>query len=604
MLNTGAHVSDTAPAVRFPLAGRAVLGTATAEGRSWLRDTYGLSDTELGIIALALEAEFGGERPTVGDALTRIPGATRSDFRVQGPLLAERLLVLVQDPGAIRPPLVAHRLALDDQIVDVLLGESGLDRRLSGCCTLTAASPRSWDAVPLAEARRVALLDTVRAAWPYRPLVLHFHGPADSGRGTTARALAAELGAPLLTLYDLPTPDTMARALREATLQGALLYVTAPGPPLTGLPAHPGIVILSGAVPWTAPPGAPTLGVHEVSFTRPGYEVRHRVWTARLSEAGLDPAHARELAARFTFGPGQIAAAVAAVAASDPGVVVRDGLFAAARAQTGHGLGALARRTEPTRTWDDLVLPDDALAQLEELCDHVIHQRKVWQEWGFAERIGYGRGTTALFSGPPGTGKTLAAEVVAARLGLDLYTVELSRMLSKYVGETEKNLERIFTEAAGTDAVLLFDEADALFGKRSEVRDAHDRYANIQISYLLQRMERYEGVALLATNLRQHLDPAFTRRLTFLIDFPLPGEEERRGLWERALPPRTPREEGLDLSEFARAYQLSGGGIRNIALRAAFLAAAAGRPVGAGDLRAAAAREHQKMGLVLPGGTG
>jgi SpoVK/Ycf46/Vps4 family AAA+-type ATPase len=208
-------------------------------------------------------------------------------------------------------------------------------------------------------------------------------------------------------------------------------------------------------------------------------------------------------------------------------------------------------------------------------------------------------GTVALFTGPPGTGKTMAAEVLSGELGLDLFKIDLSAMISKYIGETEKNLERIFTAAAGTDAILMFDEADALFGKRSQVRDSHDRYANIEVSYLLQRIEQYDGIAILATNLREHLDAAFTRRLQFVIDFPFPDETERRRIWECCLPAGAPREAGIDFERLGQ-FQLSGGHIRNVVLHAAFLAAAEDGPIGMGHMLQAVRREHYKMGKVTP----
>ena len=218
---------------------------------------------------------------------------------------------------------------------------------------------------------------------------------------------------------------------------------------------------------------------------------------------------------------------------------------------------------------------------------------------GFGSKLSRGRGTAALFAGPPGTGKTMAAEVVAGDLGLDLCTIDLSAVVSKYIGETEKNLERIFSAAEDANAILFFDEADALFGKRSEVQDAHDRYANIEVAYLLQRMEQYDGIAILATNLRQHLDDAFTRRLAFVVDFPFPGDAERRQIWELALA-GAPLAAGADLDRLARGFRLSGGSIRNAALQAAFLAAGDGTPIGMPHLQDAVRRELRKMGKVAP----
>ena len=219
-------------------------------------------------------------------------------------------------------------------------------------------------------------------------------------------------------------------------------------------------------------------------------------------------------------------------------------------------------------------------------------------EWGFGRRGADGLGTSVLFTGGSGTGKTTAAQIIAGELGLDMFTVDLSRVVSKYIGETEKNLGRIFDAARDADAVLLFDEADSLFGKRSEVRDSHDRYANIEVSFLLQRIEQFDGVAILATNLRQHLDDALLRRLAFCVSFPVPDEESRRRIWE-VVWPDVPRADGVDLDLLARRFPLSGGNIRNIALAASFLAAADGGVVRMDHLMHATRREYQKLGRNL-----
>ncbi len=273
-----------------------------------------------------------------------------------------------------------------------------------------------------------------------------------------------------------------------------------------------------------------------------------------------------------------------------------EGLFAEARAQSARRLDKLAARIAPNASWDDLVVPDEVLVQLHELGAWVAHRGRVLGDWGFARRLSRGRGVTALFAGPSGTGKTMAAEVVAAELGLDLYRIDLSGVVSKYIGETEKNLDRIFRAAEDANAVLFFDEADALFGKRSEVRDSHDRYANLEISYLLQKMETYDGVAILATNLRDNLDEAFMRRLAFIVTFPFPDEEERRRIWELVWPAETPLADDLDFDALAAAHRLSGGQIKNAALAAAYLAAGNGGVVAGEHLESALRREYEKLG--------
>jgi SpoVK/Ycf46/Vps4 family AAA+-type ATPase len=271
---------------------------------------------------------------------------------------------------------------------------------------------------------------------------------------------------------------------------------------------------------------------------------------------------------------------------------LRDG----ARGQNSAGLERLARRITPTVGWDDLVLPVTVLDSLRELTARARYRDQVLDRWNMRPGGGRGRGVAGLFAGDSGTGKTMSAEVIASELGMDLYTVNLATVVDKYIGETEKNLERIFTEAAGVNGVLLFDEADAIFGKRSEVKDARDRYANVESAYLLQRMETFDGFAILATNLRANLDEAFTRRLDTVVDFPLPDAEHRLLLWDRCLGGLLPRSGDLDLDFLATAFELAGGHIRSAAVTAAYLAAAADRPVEMGDAVGAVAREYQKLG--------
>jgi SpoVK/Ycf46/Vps4 family AAA+-type ATPase len=274
-------------------------------------------------------------------------------------------------------------------------------------------------------------------------------------------------------------------------------------------------------------------------------------------------------------------------------------LFAAARSLSSRDLTALAHRIEPNYTWVDIVLPEDTLAQLREVCQRVAHHQRVLGEWGFGKKISLGKGVNALFAGPSGTGKTMAAEIIANELRLDVYKIDLSAVVSKYIGETEKNVERIFTAAENANAILFFDEADALFGKRSEVRDSHDRYANVEISYLLQKMEEYEGIAILATNLRQNLDESFVQRLTFTVHFPAPDEASRRRIWAKIWPVETPRDADLDLDFLARQFKLSGGNIKNIALAAAYLAAEDDSTVTMAHIVRATRRKYQKLGKPL-----
>jgi hypothetical protein len=275
------------------------------------------------------------------------------------------------------------------------------------------------------------------------------------------------------------------------------------------------------------------------------------------------------------------------------GTVPEGALWDACRAQARPRLDDLAQRIEPQARWDHLVLPMAQREVLRQMAAGVAQRVGVHEGWGFGGGGGRGSGMAALFVGASGTGKTLAAEVVAGEVGLDLYRIDLSQVVSKYIGETEKNLSRVFDAAEEGGAILLFDEADALFGKRSEVRDSHDRYANIEVSYLLQRMETYQGLAILTTNLRGALDPAFLRRIRYLVQFPFPGQAERAEIWRRVFPPEAPTE-GLDPERLGR-LTAAGGNIRNIALNGAFLAAAANEPIRMGHLLQAARAEYAKL---------
>jgi SpoVK/Ycf46/Vps4 family AAA+-type ATPase len=256
-------------------------------------------------------------------------------------------------------------------------------------------------------------------------------------------------------------------------------------------------------------------------------------------------------------------------------------------------LEGLAQRIEASVTWDDLVLPDVQKETLRTIAVQLRHRIQVHERWGFAEKSRRGLGIGALFSGPSGTGKTMAAEVLAHKLGLDLYRIDLASVVSKYIGETEKNLRRVFDAAEESGAILLFDEADALFGRRSEVKDSHDRYANVEVSYLLQRMEAYRGLAILTTNMKSALDPAFLRRLRFVMQFPFPEHAQRAEIWRRIFPAATPID-GVDASRLA-LLRLAGGNIRHIAMNAAFLAADEGAPVRMHHLQVAARGEYAKL---------
>ncbi|MDT8307825.1 MAG: ATP-binding protein, partial [Anaerolineae bacterium] len=332
------------------------------------------------------------------------------------------------------------------------------------------------------------------------------------------------------------------------------------------------------------------------------FQRRRQLWERYLAEAGAPDLNVTPLANQFRFSAGQIRDAVATAAdlARWQQTPLRaEQLFAASRAHSNQKLGALATKIEPHFGWDDIVLPADTLAQLREMVNTVRQRPRVYHDWGFARRLSLGRGLNALFAGESGTGKTMAADVMAGELGLELYKIDLSAVVSKYIGETEKNLNQIFHEAETSNAILFFDEADALFGKRSEVRDSHDRYANVEISYLLQRMEAFDGAVILATNLRANLDEAFTRRLHYVVEFPFPEADDRERIWQVNVPPDVPLADDVEWAELAQRFRIAGGNIRNIILAAAFLAAEEESPLALRHLLHAARREYQKLGRLI-----
>ena len=341
------------------------------------------------------------------------------------------------------------------------------------------------------------------------------------------------------------------------------------------------------------------------SRDRPLLEVPCQPLTARESAAlwrctvpDLASA-ARELAVRFPLEPAaaaEVALDLAQTRALERRAVTVDDVARSVRARAGSAVGAGLKLVRPRAGWGQLVLPDGRLAQLREAIDRLLLQGTVLDDWRFlADRQG-SRGVRLLFAGPPGTGKTLAAEVLASTIGVDLLVVDLARVVSKWIGETEKNLAEVFDAAERARAVLLFDEADALFGRRTEVSDAHDRYANLETAYLLTRLERFHGLAVLATNLRQNLDPAFLRRLEFVVEFDEPGRAERLALWRCHLPASAPLAHDVDLAALAALYPITGALIRNAALAAAFMAAAERRPITAAHLTRAIRREYDKAG--------
>jgi AAA+ superfamily predicted ATPase len=469
---------------------------------------------------------------------------------------------------------------------------------------------------------------------------LFFHGPSGVGKLRTAKGLAASIHKPLL-IVDLSkminaTRDfdgMFKRVFREAQFQNALLYLAnlddlgrdeqALRGLLTNLTASNVLTILAGTQPHfpVLPQSSYQAGeVIAIHFPPPTFAQRRSYWRAYLGNNTLkqEGQIVDDLAARFRLTDGQIRNAVTSarniaiwramtqVSARETTQedtllqtqLTHEDLLDAARTQSRHSIEALARKVESNYTWDDIVLPPDQLVQLREICNQARYRHIVYGDWGFERKLHLGKDLSVLFSGLSGTGKTMAAAVLAHTLALDLYKIDLSQIISKYIGETEKNLDRIFQAAEGANAILFFDEADALFGKRSQVHDAHDRYANIEVGYLLQKLEEYDGIVILATNLRNNMDEAFTRRLKFIVEFPFPDEPYRSSIWRKQFPAAAPLDEDIDFDFLARQFKIAGGNIKNIVLNASFLAASNESSIHMQHLILAARREFQKMGVI------
>ncbi|MEU9319773.1 ATP-binding protein [Streptomyces sp. NPDC048295] len=565
-----------------------------------------------------LNDDLTRRRPTIGLALDLcgLPAAGSGRFRFSpsAPLVAGGLLEVLE----AERPLLSRVLRVPDRITAYLLGDDGIDGRLRGLVR-AVTSGEGPDSAP--EVLRVAA-----ALGTGSGLVHLLDRGGDPGKLAVEALLAAgrrPLVVDIAALTALPEPAEAVRTLAaEARLSGGGVVL---GPLESLTPERPERARLLGDVCaavcgtplvvygkknwdplWTAESPVP---VHVLS---PGPGGVARQWRRALAEAGASvglPAESAsageglvEATASYRLDSEQVrkAAVVATrLAVLEDRPVDAHDLRTAVRAQNGAGLERLARRIEPAVGWDDLVLPPATRHELSELALRARHREQVLGQWRMRPGGGRGRGIIALFAGESGTGKTMSAEVVASELGMELYVVDLSTVVDKYIGETEKNLERIFAEASDVNGILLFDEADAIFGKRSQVKDAHDRHANVESAYLLQRMESFDGIAVLTTNLRGNLDEAFTRRLDVIAEFPMPDTVQRLALWDRCLGTAVPREAGLDLEFCAGRFELAGGSIRACAVTAAYLAAESGKPLGMEQIVSAVLQEYRKLGRLV-----
>lgn len=593
---------------------------ATPDALGLVTAAFGLTAFERDVLVLAAAAELDGSipalcglasgdparaHPTFGLALAALDDPHWSALAADGPL---RRWSLVEATG---PSLTRAAVRIDERVLHFLTGLDVADVRVAAVVDEIGPAP----ALPASHEQVAA--DLLRA-WTTSsgggPLLAQLVGDDHAAKlGVIAFAAAAAGHSPrLIAAAALPTApaeiDHLLRLFERDAALGAGPFVLDASDVegdharLTAcrrLLERSDVVV--GVTTRDPMPGLRRPAV-TIAVRLPSREEQAELWRAQYAAVtgggGLPAADVDRVVDHFHIGAETVAAAVrqAVFAAEPPGdgpASVAAALWDACRAATRPALGGLAQRVEPQASFADLILPAAEKTVLREIVAHVRNRAVVHERWGFLPPGSRGVGVTALFAGPSGTGKTLAAEVIAHALELDLFKIDLSKVVDKYIGETEKNLGRVFDAAEHGGAVLLFDEADALFGKRSEVKDSHDRYANIEVSYLLQRMEAYRGLAILTTNLRSAIDAAFLRRLRFVVTFPHPDASQRAELWRRAFPPSVPVA-ALDLDRLSR-LNLTGANVRNIALHAAFLAADAGDAVSMDHLAAAATRELVKL---------
>ena len=610
---------------------------------SQLADRFHLTETEIQILSTCLAPEVdikfhrffaylqndvNKKRPCIQflarlcDGLRDVVEA-RALLSPDAPLIRHRLLGLSLRGPAQDTPIPLQQPIVASTVVDYLFGRDRVDERLISFSRLVEPRPLpSFGAYTRHHQSALGLLGRCSPTGGSSPLS-YIAGPPGSLRGRLVEQLALNAGKRVLRVRAIgllsssegPEED-LALLSRDATLHGALIHLEDLDAALTEenrtracsaaleawLATKPaGMVVLTGSRSPAELGGLLGVPVRGFSIPHPSIEERSEIWSTLLQ--GPQGEQSRrlidDLASKFRFTPGQIQGAVrAAVSSQDraPESVGIEDLHRSCREASNQRLLAYAKRIAPRYGWEDIALPVETSSQLREVSGLMRHRRVVYGRWGFESKFSVGNGVAVLFAGPSGTGKTMSAEIIAKDLELDLYKLDLSSVVSKYVGETERNLDRIFDEAETSNSILFFDEADALFGKRSEVKDAHDRYANIEINYLLQKLDDYVGFIILATNFKGNIDAAFTRRLNYIVDFPAPDAELRRQIWAKVFPPGVPIATEVDFEFLARKFELSGGNIKNIALNSAFLAAGEESQVRMAHVIRATRREYQKLG--------
>ncbi|HEY93635.1 MAG TPA: ATP-binding protein [Dehalococcoidia bacterium] len=546
----------------------------------------------------------------------------RQAFSADAPLIKYQLVRLCEDHTSKPTPLLDKSLQMDERIIHYLLGIDQLDPCLSRFTQLVQPELDFEELILPGETRQ--FINTLVARGKKAP-VCYLHGDNGVGKKATAEAICKKLGLPVLYVElnrmlsgKENTETSLHLIVREGMLWNAALYLNGydvlfpveegskfDGDDLvTEVMNYPKWIFIAGNKEWNPKVAWQNRPFVSIELPMPSYSLRKELWEKYWDKniAMEDDVDFSDLAGKFKLTGEQIRNVTInarnLVRLREPGHQTVNGkdISSICRTESREVLHNMARKIKPKYGWEDIILPVDLFEQLKEIYGCVQHYHRVYSDWGFDKKLSLGKGLHVLFSGPSGTGKTMAAEILAHELMLDLYKIDLSNVVSKYIGETEKNLDRIFREGQTSNSILFFDEADAIFGKRSEVKDAHDRYANIEISYLLQKMDEYEGMVILATNLRKNIDEAFSRRIHFALEFPVPDEPDRNRIWHSIFPPETPLDSNIDFTFMARQFRITGGNIKNIALGAAFLAAQNGNIINMNNIIRATKREYQKIG--------
>ncbi len=598
-----------------------------------LSELFNLTPFEIDIILICLAPELDPryeklysylhdditrKRPTVDLVMGLICHSQEDTFEARkyfsplASLLRNRLLSFTGDDQL---PLLSRSLRIDERIIGFLLGAPGIDHRIRNITSLIKPG-RSFDDIISDDDHKTGLIEFMKTFSSMKnPVMFFFQGPYGCGKKMIAEAICREMGTSLLVvdskgLKGSESFETLRLILREAMLQGSYLYFegfdslmekdsgTSVSDLVRYIDSFPIMIFLSGENSFEP------RGIHDhnfiiIDFQLPSFALRKQLWKSFLNGNAVD-ADIDALAVKFKFSGGQIRDAIFtarnAAASKGKSELSMEDLYQGCKAQSGSSISSLAKKIHPRYAWEDIILPKDTKNQLKEVAGHIKYRGIVYSDWGFDRKLSIGKGLNILFSGPSGTGKTMAAEIISKEVQLDIYKIDLSNVVSKYIGETEKNLSKIFKEAETSNAIIFFDEADALFGKRSEVKDAHDRYANIEIGYLLQKMEEYDGVVILATNLSKNIDDAFLRRMQIVIEFPFPDENQRKLIWKGIFPKEAPIAQDIDYRFLSEKIKLAGGNIKNMALSAAFYAAENSGEIDMQHIMHAAKREYQKIG--------